>query len=177
MPEVRGDWDQAVTRHDQDDLELAHRLAPGVNIQAVEWNFERLDIPSRKTGRPIKGGLYSLANQPTCATRSWAFASAAVAGCAGSWRTVASCPSSTCVRSTICPSGNSSASWWDRGLSLLTCRKIAVVWAIIFAVQPNNPRGRLHLIAVAKASSVPGRTQTAVLASSGAANPIVPVLK
>jgi hypothetical protein len=32
MPEVRGDWDQAVTRHDQDDVELAHRLAPGVNI-------------------------------------------------------------------------------------------------------------------------------------------------
>jgi hypothetical protein len=60
MPEVRGDWDQAVTRHDQDDLELAHRLAPGVNIQAVEWNFERLDIPSRKTGRPIKGGLSTL---------------------------------------------------------------------------------------------------------------------
>jgi hypothetical protein len=46
-----GDWDQAVTRHDQDDLELAHRLAPG---------FERLDIPSRKTGRPIKGGLSTL---------------------------------------------------------------------------------------------------------------------
>jgi hypothetical protein len=41
---------------------------PRVNIQAVEWNFERLDIPSRKVGRPIKGGL--LANQPTCATRS-----------------------------------------------------------------------------------------------------------
>jgi hypothetical protein len=34
----------------------------------------------------------------------------------------------------------------------------------------NKPRG-LHLIAVAKASSVPERTQTAVLASSGAANP------
>jgi hypothetical protein len=51
MPEVRGDWDQAVTRHDQDDLELAHRLAPGL---------ERLDIPSRKTGRPIKGGLSTL---------------------------------------------------------------------------------------------------------------------
>jgi hypothetical protein len=47
-----------------------------------------------------------------------------------------------------------------------------------FAFQPNNPRGlHLHLIAVAKASSVPGRTQTAVLASPGAANPIVPVLK
>jgi hypothetical protein len=29
----------------------------------------------------------------------------------------------------------------------------------------------------AKASSVPGRTQTAVLASSEAANPLVPVLK
>ena len=30
------------------------------------------------------------ANQPTCATRSWTSASAAVAGCAGSWSTVAS---------------------------------------------------------------------------------------
>src|ERR1700730_17637672 len=56
MPEVRGDWDQAVTRHDQDDVELAHRLAQGVNIQAVEWNSERLGIPSRKIGRPGEGG-------------------------------------------------------------------------------------------------------------------------
>jgi hypothetical protein len=32
MPEVRGDWDQAITRHDQDDVELAHRRVPGVNI-------------------------------------------------------------------------------------------------------------------------------------------------
>jgi hypothetical protein len=61
MPKVRGDWDQAVTRHDQDDVELAHRLAPGVNIQAVEWNFERLGIPSRKIGRPIEGGPNTLA--------------------------------------------------------------------------------------------------------------------
>src|ERR1700720_2171443 len=29
---------------------------PRVNIQAVEWNFERLGIPSRKIGRPIEGG-------------------------------------------------------------------------------------------------------------------------
>jgi hypothetical protein len=113
MPEVWGDWDQAVTRHDQDDVELVHRLAQ-VNIQAVEWNFERLGIPSRKIGRPIEGGPNTPAgcgpNQPTRATRSWAFASAVVAGCTGSWSTVASCPSSTCVRSTICPSGNSNAS-------------------------------------------------------------------
>ena len=61
MPEVRGDWDQAVTRHDRDDVELAHRLAPGVNIQAVEWNFERLGIPSRKIGRPVEGGPNTLA--------------------------------------------------------------------------------------------------------------------
>src|SRR5262249_19769095 len=33
--------------------------------------------------------LLQLANQPTSATRSWAAASAAVAGCAGSWSTVA----------------------------------------------------------------------------------------
>jgi hypothetical protein len=71
MPEVRGDWDQAVTRHDQDDVELAHRLAPGVNIQAVESNFERLDIPSRKIGQlRAAQTLLQVANQPTCATRS-----------------------------------------------------------------------------------------------------------
>jgi hypothetical protein len=34
-----------------------------------------------------------------------------------------------------------------------------------------------YQVAAAKASSVPGRTQTAVLTSSGAANPRVPVLK
>ena len=60
MPEVWGDWDQAVTRHDQDDVELVHRLAQ-VNIQAVEWNFERLGIPSRKIGRPVEGGPNTLA--------------------------------------------------------------------------------------------------------------------
>jgi hypothetical protein len=43
-----------------------------------------------KIGRPIKGGLYSLANQPTSATRSWAFASVSVAGWTGSWSTIAS---------------------------------------------------------------------------------------
>src|SRR5262249_42910225 len=47
---------------------------------------------ARKKGRPIEGGLNTvqLANQPTSAIRSWAAASAAVAGCAGSWSTVAS---------------------------------------------------------------------------------------
>jgi hypothetical protein len=39
--------------------------------------------------------------------------------------------------------------------------------------QPSKLRGR-QLTSLAKASSVPGRTQTAVLASSGAANPLVP---
>jgi hypothetical protein len=34
---------------------------PRVSIQAVEWNFERLDIPSRKTGRPMEGGPNTLA--------------------------------------------------------------------------------------------------------------------
>src|ERR1700730_22785 len=36
---------------------------PRVNIQTVEWNFERLGIPSRKIGRPIEGGLNAL---PAC---------------------------------------------------------------------------------------------------------------
>src|SRR5262249_15618757 len=39
-------------------------------------------------GRPET--LWQLGNQPTSATRSWAAASVAVAGCAGSWSTVAS---------------------------------------------------------------------------------------
>jgi hypothetical protein len=58
----------------------------------VGWQGENApgDI-FRKIGRPIEGGPNTLAarDQPTCATRSWAFASAAVAGCAGSWSTVA----------------------------------------------------------------------------------------
>jgi hypothetical protein len=47
---------------------------------------------ARKIGRPVEGGPNTLAarDQPTCATRSWAFASAAVAGCAGSCSTIAS---------------------------------------------------------------------------------------
>jgi hypothetical protein len=61
-------------------------------------------------------------------------------------------------------------------LVFIDLRKIAVVCLSTFGFQANNPRG-LHLIAAAKSSSVPGRTQTAVLASSGAANPMVPVLK
>ena len=58
-----------------------------LSVMRGAWrhNFE-------ETGRPIEGGLNTLAarDQPTCATRSWAFASTAVAGCAGSWSTVAS---------------------------------------------------------------------------------------
>jgi hypothetical protein len=46
----------------------------------------------------------------------------------------------------------------------------------VLTFKPNNPLGP-HLTWLAKASSVPGRTQTAVLTSSGAANPRVPVLK
>jgi hypothetical protein len=53
---------------------------------------------------------------------------------------------------------------------------MAVVYWSTLGFHANKPRP-LHLTAVAKASSVPGKTQTAVLVSSGAANPIVPVLK
>ncbi len=47
MPEVRGDWDQDVTRHDQDDVELAYRLATGQyqNYQAIEWEFRAFGYP------------------------------------------------------------------------------------------------------------------------------------
>ena len=71
---------------DQDDVELAYCGVKFKTARLSNENFERLDIPSRKIGRPIEGGPNTLAvrDQPTCATRSWAFASAAVAGCAGS---------------------------------------------------------------------------------------------
>jgi len=51
----------------------------------MAWQKAPGDI-FRKIGRPSRAAqtLMPLANQPTCATRSWAFASAAVAGCAGS---------------------------------------------------------------------------------------------
>src|SRR5262249_48954323 len=52
---------------------------------------------------------------------------------------------------------------------------MAVVCLTVLAFQPSKLRGR-QPTSLAKASSVPGRTQTAVLASSGAANPLVPVL-
>jgi hypothetical protein len=71
------------------------------------------------------------------------------------------------------PSGNSSASWCTCGTSLLICRKIAVLELIVLVCQPE----RRDLTSAEKASSVPGRMQTAVVESSGAANPRVPVLK
>ena len=76
----------------------------------------------------------------------------------------------------MCPSGNSNASWCVRGSLLLICRKMAVVCSIVFTFKPNKPIRALRN-SLSKASSVPGRTQTAVRASSGAANPRVPVLK
>src|SRR5271165_4455285 len=47
---------------------------------------------------------------------------------------------------------------------------------MVLAFQPKKPEGA-HLTSPANASSVPGRTHTAVVGSSGAANPRVPVLK
>src|ERR1700730_229606 len=44
-------------------------------------------------------------------------------------------------------------------------------------VHQSKPRGRQHSPSSKDASAVPGRTQTAVVQSSGAANPCVPVLK
>src|SRR5207244_4909386 len=54
--------------------------------------------------------------------------------------------------------------------------KIAVVEFIVLGFQPSIPDGA-HITSPEKASSVPGRMQTAVVESSGAANPHVPVLK
>src|SRR5258706_8348598 len=61
-------------------------------------------------------------------------------------------------------------------MSLLTCRKIAVVDFITFTLQLRRLNGA-HFTSSEKASSVPGRMQTAVVRSSGEANPRVPVLK
>src|SRR5206468_7155762 len=61
-------------------------------------------------------------------------------------------------------------------MSLLTCRKIAVLNSIILTLQLRRLNGA-HFTSSEKASSVPGRTHTAVVRSSGEANPRVPVLK
>src|SRR5215510_15396489 len=63
-------------------------------------------------------------------------------------------------------------------MSLLTCRKIAVLKFTVFVLHEEKPKGvGAHFTSSEKASSVPGRMQTAVVGSSGAANPRVPVLK
>src|SRR5215510_7960790 len=59
-------------------------------------------------------------------------------------------------------------------MSLSICRKIAVLELIV--LQPKR-RDDAHITSAEKASSVPGRMQTAVVESSGAANPHVPVMK
>src|SRR5438874_13592483 len=61
-------------------------------------------------------------------------------------------------------------------MSVLTCRKIAVLDSITFTLQLRRLNGA-HFTSLEKASSVPGRMQTAVVRSSGEANPRVPVLK
>src|SRR5262245_22732126 len=63
-------------------------------------------------------------------------------------------------------------------MSLLTCRKIAVLKFTVFVLHEEKPKGvGAHFTSSEKSSSVPGRMQTAVVESSGAANPRVPVLK
>jgi hypothetical protein len=77
----------------------------------------------------------SLRVQPGCRSRSagdngisacvGGCAAPAVFGWAGSCNTEARCPEQRSVSSTICPSGNSSASWCVQGLSMFTCRNRA----------------------------------------------------
>src|SRR4029453_11294240 len=63
-------------------------------------------------------------------------------------------------------------------MSLLTCRKIAVLKFTVFVLHEVKPKAAgAHCTSSEKASSVPGRMHTAVVESSGAANPRVPVLK
>src|SRR4029453_6255048 len=63
-------------------------------------------------------------------------------------------------------------------MSLLTCRKIAVLKFTVFVLHEEKPKAvGAHFTSSENASSVPGRMHTAVVESSGAANPRVPVLK
>src|SRR5919198_5385653 len=63
-------------------------------------------------------------------------------------------------------------------MSLLTCRKIAVLKFTVFVLHEVKPKAAgAHCTSSEKASSVPGRMHTAIVESSGAANPRVPVLK
>jgi hypothetical protein len=61
------------------------RIAARLHARAPN---HRTKTPSSAT-LPTQDGVH---NQPTCGTRSWAFTSAAVTGCAGSWSTVATWP-------------------------------------------------------------------------------------
>src|SRR6516165_9942154 len=57
-------------------------------------------------------------------------------------------------------------------MSLLTCRKIAVLKFTVFVLHEEKPKGvGAHFTSSEKASSVPGRMHTAVVESSGAAWP------
>src|SRR5258705_13619207 len=59
-------------------------------------------------------------------------------------------------------------------MSLLTCRKIAVLKFTVFILHEEKPKGvGANFTSSEKASSVPGRMHTAVVESSGAANPAV----
>ena len=46
-------------------------------------------MPQKEAASSMKRPSETVRSQPTCRTRSWAFISAAVTGCAGSWSTVA----------------------------------------------------------------------------------------
>jgi len=114
----------------------------------------------------------------TLGRRSCSLASSVVRGSAGSCRTVASWPSDRHVRSTTYPSGNSTASWWAIRVSLLICRKIAIRCCVSVrtasrALIRDRKLQSAYFTLLANASSVPGRTQTAVLRSATEAKPRV----
>jgi hypothetical protein len=60
------------------------------------------------------------------------------------------------------------------GRSLLTCRKVVVEWLIVVS---DHRKKRVTITFLEKTSSVPARTHTATVGSSGAANPRVPLPK
>jgi hypothetical protein len=88
---------------------------------SFKLSARRYSAPTNKAAPIGSGPIFdaTICRYSTIETRSWFFVSSAVRGSAGSCSTVASWPSRRRVRSTTCPSGNSSASWWVLFTSLL----------------------------------------------------------
>jgi hypothetical protein len=97
-------WTGQNSKRQQSDRSGAQNLSAGKGVGREGGR------PERERPEPLFAVLHDDGCQPTCATRCWASASAAVLACVGSVRTDAFWPSQSRVSKTISPSGNSSAS-------------------------------------------------------------------